>query len=74
MDDQLMMMLLGWVVLWSTNHPVLGRSTPIWGCQSLLLLAFFVSTDCVIHDNGITHKFQENPMSIERKALLKIGG
>jgi hypothetical protein len=68
-----MMMLLGWVIMWSTNHPVLGRSTPGWDCQSLHL-AFLVSMDCIIHDDGIAHKFLESPISIEGKALLQLGG
>jgi hypothetical protein len=48
-----LMMMLRWVVTWGTHHPVFGRSTTIWGYQSLLLLAFQVSTDCVICDDGI---------------------
>jgi hypothetical protein len=45
-NDRRMMMLLGWVVLWSTNHPVLGRSTPGWGCQSHLHA-------CFLGENGL---------------------
>jgi hypothetical protein len=72
--SQLMMMLLWWVVMWSTHHPVLVRGTARWGCQSLLLLAFLMSTDGIIHNDGIAHKFQESPIGVERKALLKLGG
>jgi hypothetical protein len=72
--NQLMMTLRGQVVMWSTNHPILGRSTPRWGYQILLLLAFLVNTDYVIRDNGIAHKFQESPVSVERKALLQLAG
>jgi hypothetical protein len=50
-----MMMLRLWVVTWGTHHPVFGRSTTRGGCQSLLLLAFPVSTDCVICDDDIAH-------------------
>jgi hypothetical protein len=39
-----MLALVQWDVTWSTHHLVLIRSTAEWGCQSLLLLAFFVST------------------------------
>jgi hypothetical protein len=69
-----MMMLLWWVVMWSTYHLVLVRSTASWGCQSLLLLAFLMSSVGIIRNDGIAHKFQEGPISIERKALLKLGG
>jgi hypothetical protein len=51
-DNQLML-LLGWMVMWRTIHLVLGRSTPGWGCQSILFLAFFVSADCIIRDDGV---------------------
>jgi hypothetical protein len=68
-----MMMLLWWVVMWSTHHSVLMRSTARWGCQSLLLFAFLMSTDGVIYNDSIAHNFQESPISIERKALLELG-
>jgi hypothetical protein len=73
-SSQLMMVLLQWVVMWSTYHPVLVRSTAQGGCQSLLPLAFLMSMDGVIHNDGIAHKFQEGPISIDRKTLLKLGG
>jgi hypothetical protein len=69
-----MMMLLRWVVMWSTYHAVLVRSTASWGCQSLLLLAFLMSTVGVICNNGIAHKFQESLIGVEREVLLKLGG
>jgi hypothetical protein len=69
-----MMVLLWWVVMWSTHHPILVRSAASWGCQSLLFLAFFMSMGGIIHNDGIAHMFQESPISIERKALLKLGG
>jgi hypothetical protein len=69
-----MMMMLRWVVMWSTYHPVLVRSAASWGYQSLLLLAFLMSMVGVICNDGIAHKFQEGPISMERKALLKLGG
>jgi hypothetical protein len=50
------MMLLGWVVMWTTNYLVHGRSTLGWGCESLLLLAFLMSTDGIIYNDGIAHK------------------
>jgi hypothetical protein len=49
-------------------------STNGWGCISLLFLAFLMSTDGVIRNNGIAHKFQERIISVECKALLKLGG
>jgi hypothetical protein len=52
--SQLMMMLLWWVVRWSTHHPILVRSTTKWGCQSLLL-AFMMSMDGVIDNDGVAH-------------------
>jgi hypothetical protein len=73
-SSQLMMVLLWSVVMWSTYHPVLVRSTASWGCRSLLLLAFSISTDGIICNNGIAHKFQESPIDVEREALLKLGG
>jgi hypothetical protein len=66
--------LMWWVVMWSTYHPVLVRSTASWGHQGLLLLAFLMSTVGVICNNGNAHKFQESLISVERKALLKLGG
>jgi hypothetical protein len=72
-DSQLMMLLLRWVVMWSTHHPILVRSTARGGCQSLLLLAFLMSTVGVICNNGIAHKFQESLIGVEREALLKLG-
>jgi hypothetical protein len=47
-DDQLMMMLLGCVVLWSTNHSVLGSSTLRWDYQSLFLA-------CFLGEHGLCH-------------------
>jgi hypothetical protein len=72
--SQLIVMLLRWVVMWSAYHAVLVRSTASLGCQSLLLLAFLISTDGIIYNNGIAHKFHESPTDVERKALLKLGG
>jgi hypothetical protein len=69
-----MMVLLWWVVMWSTYHPLLKRSTANWDCQNLLLLAFLMSTIGVIHNDGIAHKFQESPIDVERKALPQFGG
>jgi hypothetical protein len=63
-----------WVVMWSTHHPVLVRRTARRGFQSLLLLAFSMSTDGIIYNDGIAHKFQEGPISVERKALPQLGG
>jgi hypothetical protein len=63
--SQLVVTLLQWVVMWSTAS---------WGYQSLLLLAFLMSTVGVIRNDGIAHKFQESPIGVERKALLKLGG
>jgi hypothetical protein len=51
------MVLLRWVVMWSTYHAVLVRSAASWGCQSLLLLAFLMSTVGIICNNGIAHQF-----------------
>jgi hypothetical protein len=67
-------MLLRWVVMLSTHHPVLVSSTTRWDCQSLLLLALPMSTDVVIRNDGVVHKFQESPIYVECKALLKLGG
>jgi hypothetical protein len=53
--SQLMMMMMQWVVMWSTHHPVLVGSTTRWGYQSILLLAFLISTDGVIRNDGIAH-------------------
>jgi hypothetical protein len=53
--SQLMMMLLLWVAMWSINHLVLVRSTVEWGCQDFLLLAFLVSSDGIIRDDGVAH-------------------
>jgi hypothetical protein len=53
--SQLMMMMLGWVVTWSTHYPILVRSTIEWNWHSLLLLALFVSMDGVIHDDGFAY-------------------
>jgi hypothetical protein len=33
-----------------------------------------MSTDGVIRNDGIAHKLQKSPVSIERKALLQLGG
>jgi hypothetical protein len=68
-----MMVLLQWVVMWSTYHLVIVRSAASWGCQGLLLLAFLMSTIGIIRNDGIAHKFQEGLISMERKALLKLG-
>jgi hypothetical protein len=73
-DSQLMMLLLWWVAMWSTHHPVLVRSIVRRGYQSLLLLAFSMSTDGVIHNDGIAHRFQESSIGVERKALPQLGG
>jgi hypothetical protein len=69
----MMMMMMRWVVMWSTYHAILVRSTASYGCQSLLLLSFLMSTVGVICNNGIAHKFQESTISVEREALLKLG-
>jgi hypothetical protein len=41
--------------MWGTHHLVFGRSTTRWGCQSLLLLAFLVSPDGIVSDDGVAH-------------------
>jgi hypothetical protein len=71
---QLIMVLLRWVVMWSTYHVILVRSAASWGYQSLLLLAFPISMDDIICNIGIAHKFQESPIGVKRKALLKLVG
>jgi hypothetical protein len=43
------------------------------GLPKLLLLTFLVCTDAIICDNGVAHKFQESPTSVERKVLLRLG-
>jgi hypothetical protein len=53
--SQLMMMLLGWVVMWSTYHLIFVRGIVRWDYHNLLLLTLLVSSDCVIHDDGIVH-------------------
>jgi hypothetical protein len=72
--SQLMLMLLQWVVMWSTHHMVVVRSTNRWGCISLLVLAFLMNTDGIIRNDGIAHKFQESPINVECKTLLKRWG
>jgi hypothetical protein len=69
----LMLMLLGWVGMWSTHHPVLVRNTIRWDSHSLLLLALLVSTDGVIRNDGIAHEFLKIPVSIESKVHLQLG-
>jgi hypothetical protein len=69
-----MLLLLRWVVMWRTYHPILVRNAASWGCQSILLLVFLMSMVDIIRNDGIAHKFQEGPISIEHKALLKLGG
>jgi hypothetical protein len=34
---------------------VFAKSTTIWGCQSLLLLAFLMRTDGIIRNDGVAH-------------------
>jgi hypothetical protein len=39
------------------QHPVICGSTTRWGCHSIPLLAFLVSADNIICNDGIAHKF-----------------
>jgi hypothetical protein len=50
-----MMMMLRWVVMWSTHYPILVRSTLGWDCHNLLLLSLLVSLDGIIHDDSVAY-------------------
>jgi LytS/YehU family sensor histidine kinase len=55
-DSQLMMMMLEWVMMWSTYDLVLVRSTVGWDCCSLfLLLALLVNSDGIMRDDSIAN-------------------
>jgi hypothetical protein len=56
------------------HHLVLWRRTTGWGCHRLPLLALLVSTDHIIRNDSVGHKLRESPASVERKALIELGG
>jgi hypothetical protein len=42
--------------------------------RAFFLLAFLMSMDGVIRNDGTAHKFHESPIGVECKVLLKLGG
>jgi hypothetical protein len=68
-----------WLVRWIggamvVHCPVFWRSTTRWSCHSLPHLGFLVSADCIIRDDDIIDKLWKSPSSVERHALLQLGG
>jgi hypothetical protein len=49
-------------------------STTGWSCHNLPLLGFLVGADCIIHDHDIADELWKRPFSVERHALLQLGG
>jgi hypothetical protein len=56
------------------HHLILWRSTTRWSCHNLPVLGFLVSADGIIHDHDIADKLRKYPSSVERHALLQLGG
>jgi hypothetical protein len=56
------------------HHPVLWRSTTRWGCHSIPLPAFLVSTDDVVSYDGLAEKHGKGATSTERETLLELSG
>jgi hypothetical protein len=47
------------------HHPVLWWSTTRWGCHSRPLLGFLVSTNGVVHYDGIAEELKKGATSVE---------
>jgi hypothetical protein len=67
--------LSGWVGGAVVVHRLVHRrSTAGWSCHSLPLLGFLVCADCIIRDHDIADELWKCPSSVERYALLQLGG
>jgi hypothetical protein len=67
--------LSGWIGGAVVVHcPVLQRSTTGWSCHNLSLLGFLVGADCIVYDHDIADELWKCPSSVERHALLQLGG
>jgi hypothetical protein len=56
------------------HRPVLRRSTTGWSSHNLPLLSFLVGANGVVHDHDVADEFWKCPSSVERHALLYLGG
>jgi hypothetical protein len=56
------------------HYPILQRSTIGRSCHNLTLLGFLVGVDCIIRDDDIADELWKCPSSVERHALLYLGG
>jgi hypothetical protein len=56
------------------HYPVLQSSTIGRSCHNLTLLGFLVGVDCIIRDDDIADELWKCPSSVERHALLLLGG
>jgi hypothetical protein len=56
------------------HHPVLQRSTTGWSSHNLPLLGFLVGVDGVVPDHDVADELWKCPSSVERHALLYLGG
>jgi hypothetical protein len=56
------------------HHPVLWGSTSGRSCHNLPLLGFLVGADCIFCDYGIADELCKCSSSVERHALLELGG
>jgi hypothetical protein len=56
------------------HHPALQRSTPGRSYHNLPLLGFLMGADCIVCDYDIAEELWKCPSSVERHALLQLGG
>jgi hypothetical protein len=68
-----------WLTRWVggamvVRRPIVQRSTSGLSYHNLPLLGFLVSADCIVHDDDIADKLWEYSSSVERHALLQLGG
>jgi hypothetical protein len=66
---------VGWVGGAMVVHcPVLWRRTTRWSSHNLPLLGFLMCADCVVRDHNVADELCKSPSSVERHALLQLGG
>jgi hypothetical protein len=56
------------------HRPVLQRSTTGWSSHNLPPLGFLVGADVIVCDHDVTDELWKHPSSVERHALLYLGG
>jgi hypothetical protein len=74
-----LVLVLLWLSKWVggamvVHRPVLQRSTTGWSYHSLPLLGFLVGSDCIVRDHDNADELWNYLSSVERHALLQLGG